>query len=121
MNQTAVLALLAVGAYFLLSGNLIGTGKPLFYNMSKQVITTIACGGSVIFDVTGYTNKLVWLVRMKNGVQDFAGLYTISPLPYVMNCSTDVGSYFVSVYTVNPDNSQGLLLGTTSFTVTPSS
>jgi hypothetical protein len=116
--NTGALILLGVGAYYLLSGNLTSTGKPTFYNMSKQTITTIQCGGSVIFDVPGYT--LVWLERTKNGVQDFAGPYAVPTTPYVMSCSTDVGSYTVTVFAINPDGSKGALLGSTPFTVTAS-
>lgn len=119
MNQTAVLALLAVGAYYLLSNQVSSSGTPVFKTMAGSVVNTIQCGNSVIFDVPGYT--LVWLVRTKNGVQDFSGPYAVPAPAYVMNCSTDVGSYTLTAYTITPSNTQGTLLGTTNFTVTPSS
>ena len=116
MNN-ALIAVLVVGAYYLLTN--MNSGKPTFYNMSKQVISTIACGNSVTFDVPGHS--IVWLVRTKNGVQDTNGPYAVPIPPYVLNCSTDVGSYVLTAYVLNPDNTKGALLGSTTFTVTQSS
>lgn len=117
MSQTAIVALLAIGAWYFL-GNAT-SGKPTFYNMSKQAITTIACGNSIVFDVPGHS--MVWLVGTKNGVQDVNGPYGVPAAPYILNCSTDVGNYVRTAYVLNPDNTPGALLGTTSFTVTQSS
>lgn len=114
MANTALLVALGVGAYFLLNG--MNSGKPTFYNMSKQVITSIECGNSIIFDVPGHS--MVWLVRTKNGVQDTNGPYAVPIPPYILNCSTDVGTYVIAAYVLNPDNTQGALLGSTTFTVT---
>lgn len=119
MTNVAVLGLLAAGAYYLLNGTVANQGKPVFYNMSKQVITSIQCGNSVIFDCPGYST--IWLVRTKNGVQDFSGLYTVPAPPYIMNCSTDPGTYTLTAYAVAANGLQGALLGSTTFTVTPSS
>lgn len=120
MNQGVLLALLAVGAYYLLSnGTGIGnTGKPTYYNMQKQVINSIPCGQSITFDVPGYSE--VWLTRTKNGVQDFNAPYAVPIPPYVLNCVTDVGTYVVTAYTLVNGTSKGQLLGSTTFTVTQS-
>lgn len=118
MNQGMIVALLAVGAWYLLSNHAATNGKPTFYNMNKQVINTIACGNSIIFDVPGFSQ--VWLTRTKNGVQDVNGPYAVPNPPYVLSCSNDVGSYVLTAYTLNADGSKGQILGTTPFTVTPS-
>lgn len=109
-----ILAALAVGAYLLFNK---GSG-PTYYNMQGQIITTIKCGNSITFDVPG--NKLVWLTRAKNGVQDFDGLYAVPIPPYVLSCTTDVGVYDIAAYSINPDHTRGPLIGTTRFTVTQS-
>lgn len=116
MNQTAIVALLAIGAWYFLSNKSSG---PTFYNMSKQVITSIRCGNSIIFDVPGHS--MVWLVRIKNGIQDTNGPYAVPIPPYILNCSTDVGTYNLTAYALNPDNTKGALIGSTTFTVQPSS
>ena len=132
-SPIALLAI-AAGAYYLLSGSSSGgpptstagtptntpsMGQPTFYNMAKQPISSIKCGASAIFDVPGYS--LVWLDRTKNGVADFSGPYAVPAPPYVMSCSSDVGSYTITVYQLNADGSKGTLLGSTTFTVTQSS
>lgn len=118
MSQTAILALLAIGAYFLLNQQVASTGTPVFKNMSNQVISSIACGNSVIFDCPGYS--MIWLTRTKNGVQDVNGPYAVPMPPYIMNCATDVGSYVLTAYQLTAANTQGALLGSVSFTVTAS-
>lgn len=118
MTQGAVLALLAAGAYYMLS-NTSAANKPVFRNFSGQVITSIQCGNSVVFDVPGQT--MIWLTRQKNGVQDFNGPYAVPAPPYILNCVDDVGSYVLTAYALNPDNTQGVLLGSTNFTVNASS
>lgn len=114
MANELMLVGLAVGAWWLLS-NMGGSG-PTYYNMQKQVITTIACGNSITFDVPGHT--LVWLTRSKDGNVDFDGLFAVPIPPYVLSCVSDVGIYNVTAYAVNPDQSKGLLIGSTMFTVT---
>jgi hypothetical protein len=117
MDKTILIALLAVGAYYLLSGNL--SSKPTFFNMSKQAISTIVCGNSIIFDVPG--QSMIWLDGTKNDIQDTSGPYAVPAAPYILNCSSDVGTYVRTAYELNPDGTKGALLGTTTFTVTQSS
>jgi len=113
-KQVMILAALGIGAYYLM-GNM--KGIPQFKNMQGQIITSIQCGNSVVFDVPGYS--MVWLTRIKNGVQDFDGLYALPVPPYILNCSDDTGSYTLTAYALNPDNTKGVLIGQTNFTVIP--
>lgn len=110
-----ILVALAVGAYYFLFNK--GSG-PTYYDIKGNVITSIKCGNAITFDVPG--NKLVWLTRVKNGVQDFNGPYAVPIPPYILSCSADVGNYTVTAYDINPDHSKGALIGTTNFTVTAS-
>jgi hypothetical protein len=116
MANELLIAGLAIGAWYFLSGN---TSGPTYYNMNKQPITTIPCGNSIIFDVPGYT--LVWLTRSKNGTVDFDGLFRVPIPPYILNCANDVGTYNVTAYAINSDQTKGALIGSTTFTVTPTS
>jgi hypothetical protein len=114
-NNALMIAAAAAAAWYFLFNK--GSG-PTYYNVNKQVITSIKCGNTIIFDVPGHS--MVWLTRSRNGTVDFDGLYAVPIPPYILNCSNDVGTYHVTAYTINPDNSKGALIGSTTFTVTPS-
>lgn len=85
---------------------------PQFQDTNGNVISTIACGQSYIFDVPGYSS--VHLVLTKNGLPDFDGGFNVPMAPYLANCMTDPGTYVATAY----DQSSGANLGTTTFVVT---
>lgn len=85
---------------------------PQFQDVNGNVISSIACGSSYVFDVPGYST--VHLVLTKNGLPDFDGGFDVPMAPYQANCMTDPGVYVATAY----DPSSGANLGTTTFTVT---
>lgn len=113
-ENTGLLILLAVGAYYFLSTS---KGTPTFRDMQGRGITEITCGNTITFDVAGYSQ--VWLQRLKNGTLDFDAVFDVPMAPYILACSTDVGVYDVAVYEVDATGVKGKLIGQTKFTVLP--
>jgi len=77
-------------------------GGPRFFDASGNTITTIECGQSYAFEVPGYTN--VWLTVMKDGVTTYdsatqipPSTYSVPMPPYQSICGTDSGHYEVIV------------------------
>ena len=109
-----MLAAVAAGAYLLTR-----KGSPTFYDMNGQAISAITCGGSISFNVPGYSR--VWLSRLKDGVLDFDQPFDL-PMPlYVVNCANDVGAYDIAVYEIDANDVKGKLIGQTKFDVLPQS
>jgi hypothetical protein len=88
--------------------------SPVFQDMNGTVVTSIACGQAYTFLVPGYNQ--VWLTMMKNGQKVFDGLFSVPMPSYVSSCASDPGTYQAIAY----DPTTGIVLGTTNFTVLPS-
>lgn len=113
-ENTGLLILLAVGAYYFLSGN---KGTPVFKDANGSPITQMVCGNTMTFDVAGYSQ--VWLQRLKDGVLDFDGAFAVPMPAYIANCANDIGTYDVAVYEIGADGTKGKLIGQTRFTILP--
>jgi hypothetical protein len=88
---------------------------PVFKDVNGNPITSIACGGTYTFDVPGYSQ--IWLTMLKDGVKTFDQLFSVPMPSYVSSCANDVGTYQVVAY----DPVSGMVIGKTNFTVLPSS
>lgn len=113
-ENTGLLILLAVGAYYFLSGS---KGSPVFKDVNGTPITQMICGNTMTFDVAGYSQ--VWLQRLKNGQLDFDAPFQVPMQPYIANCTNDIGTYEVAVYEIGADGTKGKLIGQTTFTILP--
>lgn len=113
-DNAGLLILLAVGAYYFLS---VSKGKPVFKDVNGTPITQIVCGNTINFDVAGYSQ--VWLQRLKNGVLDFDGVFSVPMAPYIVNCANDIGTYDIAVYEVDANGDKGNLIGQTTFAILP--
>lgn len=78
------------------------TGAARFFDLSGKTITQIECGQSYQFEVPGYSD--VWLTVIKDGVITFDSGYAVPMPAYVANCTRDPGHYEVVAKT--PDGSQ---------------
>lgn len=66
-------------------------GAVMFKDLNGNVITQIPCGQAYTFDVPGYSN--VWLVVVKDGVTTFDSSYAVPMPAYTADCGTDPGHY----------------------------
>jgi hypothetical protein len=107
-----MLAAVAAGAYMLTR-----KGSPTFYDMNGQSISAITCGGSISFNVPGYSR--VWLSQLKNGTLAYDGPFDLPMPAYIVNCANDIGTYDVAVYEIGADDMKGKLIGQTKFDVLP--
>ncbi len=92
-------------------------GSINYYNNWKPV-SIINCGDSYTFDISGYSNKTIWLRQIKNGVAIIDGQYKVPTSTIVSQCNVDEGVYTMMAYSFDTNLATvGDLLATGTLTI----
>lgn len=92
---------------------------PGFFDMHGNPISRIPCGTPYTFQIPGYPQPQIWLDQTFNGKPGYSGALAVPMAPFTSDCSSEVGTYLNTVYTLNPDGSRGQLIGSVDVTIEP--
>ncbi len=82
--------------------------RTINYYSNGSLVNAITCGDNYTFDIPDYSNKTIWLRKIKNEVILSDGQYKISTVPTFSQCNLDEGVYTAMAYSFDTDPSTNL-------------
>lgn len=89
------------------------------YLVNGEPVSSVLCGETITFDVTGYPRA--WIIVAQDGQVTFDAPMDLPMPAYKLKCSDDIGYFQAAAYAITPQGGRGNVIGTASLNVRPAS